>query len=78
MQAEGQRDRGTAMKSRAFEQLAEAAETIVNPEVKKWHDDGGKVVGYFCTAMPTEMITAAGMLPFRVDRKSTRLNSVTQ
>jgi len=54
------------MKSRAFEELAEAARTIVNPEVKKWHDNGGKVVGYFCTAMPTEMITAAGMLPFRV------------
>jgi benzoyl-CoA reductase subunit C len=54
------------MKSRASEQLAEAAGTIVNPEAKKWRDNGGKVVGYFCTAMPTEMITAAGMLPFRV------------
>jgi bzd-type benzoyl-CoA reductase N subunit len=54
------------MKSRAFDQLSEAADTIAGPEVKRWKDGGGKIVGYFCTAMPTEMITAAGMLPFRM------------
>ena len=53
-------------KSKALQVLTEAAETIVNPEVKKWKDKGGKVVGYFCSAMPVEMITAAGFLPFRV------------
>lgn len=56
----------TDMKSSAFQQFAEAAKTIVNPEVKKWKEGGGKVVGYFCTAMPTEMVTAADFLPFRV------------
>jgi benzoyl-CoA reductase/2-hydroxyglutaryl-CoA dehydratase subunit BcrC/BadD/HgdB len=56
----------TKIQSRALQQFAEAAETIVNPEVKNWKDAGGKIVGYFCTAMPTEMVTAAGFLPFRV------------
>ena len=52
--------------SKALQEFVRAAETIVNPEVKKWKDEGGKVVGYFCAAMPVEMITAAGFLPFRV------------
>ncbi len=52
--------------SKAFQKLAEAAETIVNPEIQKWKHQGHKVMGYFCSAMPTEMITAAGFLPFRL------------
>lgn len=56
----------TKIESTAFEELARAAQTIVNPEVRKWKDAGGKIVGYFCTAMPTEIITAAGMMPFRM------------
>jgi len=54
------------LRSEAFETLSEATGTIVNPEVKRWKDQGGKVIGYFCSAMPAEMITAAGFLPFRV------------
>lgn len=53
-------------KSKALKEFTEAAETIVNPEVKKWKDKGGKVVGYFCSAVPEEIITAAGFLPFRM------------
>ena len=56
----------TNIKSRAFQTFSEAAQTIVNPEVQKWKDQGGKTVGYFCAAMPVEMISAAGFLPFRV------------
>ena len=56
----------TQCNSAAFQELAAAAASIVNPEVEKWNDGGGKTVGYFCTSMPTEMITAAGLLPFRV------------
>jgi benzoyl-CoA reductase/2-hydroxyglutaryl-CoA dehydratase subunit BcrC/BadD/HgdB len=43
-----------------------SSQTIVNPEVQKWKDQGGKIMGYFCAAMPVEMITAARFLPFRV------------
>lgn len=52
--------------SQAFQKLFEAAETIVNPEMKTWKEQGGKVVGYLCSAMPNEMLTAAGLIPFRL------------
>ena len=56
----------TQIKSRAFQTLSEAAETIVNPAIQSWKDRGGKVVGYFCSAFPDEFVTAAGLLPFRI------------
>jgi benzoyl-CoA reductase subunit C len=56
----------TNVRSKALQTFSEAAQTIVNPEVRKWKDQGGKIMGYFCAAMPVEMITAAGFLPFRV------------
>jgi benzoyl-CoA reductase subunit C len=56
----------TNVRSKALQTFSEAARTIVNPEVQKWKDQGGKIMGYFCAAMPVEMITAAGFLPFRV------------
>jgi len=56
----------TNVRSTALQAFSEAVETIVNPEVQKWKDQGGKIMGYFCAAMPVEMVTAAGFLPFRV------------
>ncbi len=56
----------TRVKSKALEAFVEAAETIVNPQLKKWIEQGGKVMGYFCCYAPEEVITAAGMVPFRV------------
>ena len=52
--------------SRVFQEFAEVARTIANSEVTAFKDQGGKIIGYFCAAMPAEMITAAGMLPFRL------------
>jgi len=54
------------IQSKAFQELSQAAETLVNPEIKRWREQGGKVLGYFCSAMPEELITAAGLLPFRM------------
>jgi len=54
------------VKSRALDQMSEVAMTLVNPEMKRHMEAGGGVIGYFCSAMPVEMITAAGFLPFRV------------
>ena len=34
--------------------------------VKEWKDKGGKVVGYWCTNTPEEIIYAGGMLPVRL------------
>lgn len=33
---------------------------------REWKDRGGKVVGYFCSDVPEEMISAAGLLPLRL------------
>jgi bzd-type benzoyl-CoA reductase N subunit len=55
----------TKVKSKALQQFQEAAETLVNPELKKWIEQGGKVMALFCSCGPEEIITAAGMVPFR-------------
>ena len=56
----------TKIKSSALQEFTEATETIVNPELQKWIEQGGKVVGYFCSYGPEEIITAAGLVPMRV------------
>ncbi len=56
----------TKVKSPALEEFTTAAETILNPKLKKWIEQGGKVVGYFCSYGPEEIITAAGLVPMRV------------
>jgi len=56
----------TTVKSKTLQQFQDATETIVNPAIKKWIEQGGKVMGYFCSYGPEELITAAGMLPIRM------------
>jgi benzoyl-CoA reductase/2-hydroxyglutaryl-CoA dehydratase subunit BcrC/BadD/HgdB len=56
----------TQIKSKAFQEFSDAAETLVNPAMERWMEQGGGVVGFFCSAMPEEIITAAGLLPFRM------------
>lgn len=56
----------TQIKSKAFEKFSEATETLLNPVLKSWKDQGGKIVGYFCSTVPEELITAAGLVPFRM------------
>lgn len=53
-------------KSKALEEFTKAADTLVNPEIESWRKQGGKVVGYFCSAVPEEIVTAAGLMPFRM------------
>jgi len=56
----------TSMKSKAMQQFFEATGTLVNPSIREWKEQGGKVIGYFCAYGPEEIITAAGFLPFRM------------
>lgn len=37
-----------------------------NSYIGEWKNEGKKVIGYFCTFVPAELITAAGMLPVRI------------
>ena len=37
-----------------------------NEFVATWKRDGGRIIGHFCTYVPAELITAAGILPIRI------------
>lgn len=37
-----------------------------NQFVSAWKQEGKRVIGHFCTYMPAELITAAGILPIRI------------
>jgi bzd-type benzoyl-CoA reductase N subunit len=56
----------TTITSEAFREFAAAAGSLMNPAIRDWQDQGGKVVGYFCSHTPTEVLMAAGLLPFRM------------
>jgi benzoyl-CoA reductase subunit C len=56
----------TAIRSKAFETFVEVAGAIMNPAVREWRAQGKQVVGYFCSHMPTELLMAAGLLPYRM------------
>jgi len=44
----------------------EAATNIDISSIKKWKEEGGKIVGYTCSFMPVEIFSAAGILPIRL------------
>ena len=56
----------TQMATQMEEDLATLCETLSNPYVERWKDDGGRVLGYSCTYVPEEILCAAGILPFRL------------
>ncbi|MFA5055693.1 MAG: 2-hydroxyacyl-CoA dehydratase family protein [Dehalococcoidia bacterium] len=56
----------TKTKSRVLQEFHEASKTLLNPALKKEKEKGTKVIGYFCGYGPAEIITAAGMIPFRI------------
>ena len=49
-----------------LDKLKQAANTLCNSEVQEWKQQGGKVVGYFYSFIPEEIITASSLLPFRL------------
>ena len=56
----------TKTKSRVLQEFQEASKSLMNPALKKEEAKGTKVIGYFCSYGPAELITAAGMIPFRI------------
>jgi len=56
----------TKIKSQVLQEFQEATQTLMNPVLKKEKEKGTKVIGYFCSYGPAEVITAAGMIPFRM------------
>ncbi len=56
----------TKIKSKAFEQFSKATKTLFNPVLQNWKTQEGKIVGYFCSTVPEELITAAGVVSLRM------------
>ena len=40
--------------------------SIKNSYIDEWQKEGRKVVGYYCTYIPEELLYAADLLPFRI------------
>jgi benzoyl-CoA reductase/2-hydroxyglutaryl-CoA dehydratase subunit BcrC/BadD/HgdB len=58
--------------SKAFSIFSQAASSVMNPSIEAWRSQGGKVVGYLCSAFPGEVGTAAGILPVRLRAPGSR------
>jgi len=43
-----------------------AATSLENSSIQKWKENGGKIVGYTCSFMPVELLSAADILPIRL------------
>jgi benzoyl-CoA reductase subunit C len=50
----------------AFDAARDLLEDTSFPRVKKWREDGGKVLGHFQVYFPEEIAHAAGMLPIKM------------
>ncbi len=55
-----------------LERFMEITKATCNDTMKAWKEGGGKIVGYFCTNVPEELIMAAGMLPYRLRAPESR------
>lgn len=42
------------------------AYTLTNPHLNDWVENEKKIIGYYCSSIPEEIIHAAGMLPYRI------------
>jgi len=49
-----------------LQEIKEIAAKTTNPYLEKKIKDGQKVIGYFCSYVPEEIIHAAGMVPYRM------------
>jgi len=54
------------LKSKTLREFAGMAAALGNPATRSWKKQGRGVMGYFCSAIPEEIFTAAGLLPFRI------------
>ena len=52
--------------SKVLTELEKISETLSNPYIETWKNQGKKVFGYNCSYFPEEIVHAAGLLPFRI------------
>lgn len=56
----------------AVEELLRVPNRSVNPYIKEWKENGGRVVGFTCSYVPEEIIHASGLLPYRIEARDCR------
>ena len=55
----------------------QATNNIYNDHLKEWKENGGKIIGYSCSYIPEEILSAADSIPFRLrGRRDIGLESV--
>ncbi len=50
----------------ALEELKILSGDLYNPAIEEWKKKGKKVIGFFCSYVPEEILYAADILPVRV------------
>src|SRR3990172_11733050 len=59
-----------SLDGRSFENILKDVQEVFDdttfPTVRRWREQGGKVVGHFQVYFPEEIAEAAGLLPFKV------------
>ncbi len=55
-----------------LDRFMEITKATYNDTMKQWKEGGGRIVGYFCTNVPEELVMAAGMLPYRLRAPESR------
>ncbi len=48
------------------DQFLHISDSITNPYITEWLAEGKKVLGYYCTYIPDELLYAANLLPYRI------------
>ncbi len=49
-----------------LKEIKQISESLFNSHLEKAKQDGKKIIGYFCTYVPEELIHAAGFIPYRM------------
>ncbi len=52
--------------------LLNISNSILNPYIEDWQKSNKKVIGYYCTYIPEELLHAAKLLPFRIRATGTK------
>jgi len=50
----------------ALAEIFELSSSNFNSAVKEWKENGGKIVGYWCSYIPAEIIHAGRLFPYKV------------
>ena len=49
-----------------YEKIHETVHTMENPDIAAFRAEGGRVVGFFCSYVPEELLNVDGLASFRM------------